>query len=73
VSDESARAALRDALSALVERGETVGVAATNHQMATARLFDLARQLRDEQHPEANVAWIEEGGALKYVLAPSMH
>jgi len=41
--------------------------------MATARLFDLARQLRDEQHPEANVAWIEEGGALKYVLAPSMH
>jgi hypothetical protein len=61
VSDEIARAALRDALDALAERGETVEVFATVQGVTTDRLFDLAADLRNELRPDAGIAWVGSG------------
>jgi hypothetical protein len=72
VSDESARVALREALQALTERGETVEVSPTTEGITTDRLVELAEEVRrSESRPDIKIEWIETG-ALVYVLGPSM-
>jgi hypothetical protein len=68
VTEESARAALREALDALIERGETIKVSPTVHDVATLRLFELAKALREESRPDANVESVD--GSLAFVLLP---
>lgn len=64
--------ALRKALEALVERGQTVAVSPTDHEMTTDQLFELADEVRNDIEPEANIVWLENG-ALAYVLGLSLH
>ena len=47
MSIDSARTALRYALEALIERGETVRVWPAAHGVTTEKLFELATELRD--------------------------
>lgn len=55
MSIEGARSALRSALEALIERGETVKVWPAAQGVTTEQLFDLATEIRDQLRPEANV------------------
>ena len=64
--------ALRKALEALVERGQTVAVSPTDHEITTDQLFELADEVRNDIEPEANIVWLENG-ALAYVLGLSLH
>ena len=72
MSEDDARIALRKALEALVERGQTVAVSPTDHNLTTDRLFELADEVRNDIEPEANIVWLENG-ALAYVLGLSLH
>jgi hypothetical protein len=64
--------ALRKALEALIERGQTVAVSPTDHEMTTNQLFEVADEVRNDIEPEANIVWLENG-ALAYVLGLSLH
>jgi hypothetical protein len=72
MSENEARMALRKALEALVERGQTVAVSPTDHEITTDQLFELADEVRNDIEPEANIVWLENG-ALAYVLGLSLH
>jgi hypothetical protein len=72
MSENEARMALRKALEALVERGQTVAVSPTDHEMTTDQLFELADEVRNDIEPEANIVWLQNG-ALAYVLGLSLH
>jgi hypothetical protein len=48
MSENEARMALRKALEALVERGQTVAVSPTDHEMTTDQLFELADEVRND-------------------------
>ena len=64
--------ALRKALEALVERGQTVAVSPTDHEITTDQLFELADEVRNDIEPEANIVWLQNV-ALAYVLGLSLH
>jgi hypothetical protein len=64
--------ALRKALEALIQRGQTVAVSPTDHEMTTNQLFEVADEVRNDIEPEANIVWLENG-ALAYVLGLSLH
>jgi hypothetical protein len=72
MSENEARMALRKALEALVERGQTVAVSPTDHEITTDQLFELADEVRNDIEPEANIVWLQNG-ALAYVLGLSLH
>jgi hypothetical protein len=72
VSEEETRRALREALQALTEGGETVEVSPTAQGITTDRLFELADEVRrNESRPDVMIAWAESG-ALTYTLSPSL-
>jgi hypothetical protein len=69
VSEEEARVALREALEALIKRGETVEVSVD--EMTPSRLFELADEVRSQSRPDVSIAWVPSG-ALTYMLGPSV-
>lgn len=72
MSDETARAALGEALDALIERGETVVVWPTVHDVTTNQLHEIADDVRREMgRPDLSIASVDAG--LTYELSSSMH
>jgi len=65
VSEETARRALTDALTRLLDNDEVVEVSAAEHELSTVALFDLAGQVREERDANVAVRW-QDDGALVY-------